>query len=133
MSRKKLWVNPNFTKELQQEMITFFSYSVRLYILHRLIFAFTIASIVQVLLSQEIVEKWVGVGSFMRGIFIGLVAGGMCPGGLLVILPIATGLLRTSATIWAIVAVLTGRSVWAVSRLPWNWGYWAVNLRQFAL
>jgi len=109
MSRKKLWVNPNFTKDLQQEMITFFSYSVRLYILHRLIFAFTITGIVQVLLSQEIVEKWVGMGSYMRGILIGLVAGGMYPGGLLVILPIATGLLRTSATIWAIVAVLTGR------------------------
>ena len=111
----------------------FFCYSVRLYILHRLIFAFTIAGIVQVLLSQEIVEKWVGVESGMRRILIGSVAGGMCPGGPLASLTIAAGLLRTSATIWAIVAVLAGRSVWAVSRLPWNWGYWAVNLRQFAL
>ena len=91
-------------------------------ILPLLAFAFIIAGMVQVLLPQETIAKWVGAESGIRGIVIGSVAGGLCPGGPFVSLPIAAGLLRSGAGIGTMVAFLTGWSIWAVSRLPMEVG-----------
>lgn len=88
-----------------------------------LIFAFIIAGMVQVLIPHEAVAKWVGVESGFRGILIGSVAGGLCPGGPFVSMPIAAGLFRAGAGIGTMVAFLTGWSVWAVSRLPLEIGF----------
>ncbi|MBW1738029.1 MAG: permease [Deltaproteobacteria bacterium] len=55
--------------------------SMTIEIIPLLIFAFIIAGMVQVLISQEIIARWVGTESGMRGILIGSVAGGLCPGG----------------------------------------------------
>ncbi|UCF84594.1 MAG: permease [Desulfobacteraceae bacterium] len=91
-------------------------------ILPLLVFAFIIAGMVQVLLPQETIAKWVGAESGIRGIVIGSVAGGLCPGGPFVSLPIAAGLLRSGAGLGTMVAFLTGWSIWAVSRLPMEVG-----------
>jgi uncharacterized membrane protein YraQ (UPF0718 family) len=91
-------------------------------ILPLLVFAFIIAGMIQVLLPHETIAKWVGADSGMRGIIIGSVAGGLCPGGPFVSLPIAAGLLRSGAGIGTMVAFLTGWSIWAVSRLPMEVG-----------
>ena len=87
-----------------------------------MIFAFIIAGMVQVLLSQELIAKWVGAESGMRGILIGSVAGGLCPGGPFVSLPVAAGLIRSGASIGTMVAFITGWSIWAVNRLPMEVG-----------
>ena len=63
-----------------------------------------------------------GTESGMRGILIGSVAGGLCPGGPFVSLPIAAGLLRSGASTGTMVAFITGWSIWAVSRLPMEVG-----------
>jgi uncharacterized membrane protein YraQ (UPF0718 family) len=91
-------------------------------ILPLLIFAFIIAGMVQALLSQGLVAKWVGQESGIRGILIGSVAGGLCPGGPFVSLPIAAGLLRGGAGVGTMVAFITGWSILAVSRLPMEVG-----------
>ena len=91
-------------------------------ILPLLVFAFIIAGMVQVLLPQETIAKWVGAESGIRGIVIGSVAGGLCPGGPFVSLHIAAGLLRSGAGLGTMVAFLTGWSIWAVSRLPMEVG-----------
>jgi len=91
-------------------------------ILPLLIFAFVIAGMVQVLLPQELISKWIGAESGLRGIFIGTVAGALVPGGPYVSLPIAAGLLRSGAGVGTMVAFLTGWSLWAVSRLPMEVG-----------
>jgi uncharacterized membrane protein YraQ (UPF0718 family) len=83
-----------------------------------LIFAFIIAGMVQTLLPYELIGKWVGAESGFRGILIGSVAGGFCPGGPYVSLPIAAGFLHSGASAGTMVAFLTGWSLWAVSRLP---------------
>lgn len=103
-------------------------------ILPLLIFAFIIAGMVQVLIPQQILSKWVGAESGMRGIFIGTVAGGFSPGGPYVSLPIAAGLLRSGASVGTIVAFLTGWSLWAVSRLPMEVGIlgWKLTLVRIA-
>lgn len=91
-------------------------------ILPMLIFAFIVAGMMQVLLPQALISKWIGKESGMRGIFIGTVAGGLCPGGPYVSLPIVAGLLRAGASIPTMVAFLTSWSLWAVSRLPMEIG-----------
>ena len=91
-------------------------------ILPLLLFAFTIAGMTQALLPQEMIAKWVGAESGLRGILIGSVAGGLCPGGPFVSLPIAAGLIRSGASMGTMVAFLTGWSLWAVSRLPMEVG-----------
>lgn len=87
-------------------------------ILPLLAFAFMVAGMVQALLPEEAVSRWVGTESGLRGILVGSVAGGLTPGGPFVSLPIAAGLLRSGAGAGTMVAFLTAWSLWAVSRLP---------------
>ena len=103
-------------------------------ILPLLIFAFIVAGMVQVLLPQELISKWIGAESGIRGIFIGTVAGALVPGGPYVSLPIAAGLLRSGAGVGTMVAFLTGWSLWAVSRLPMEVGIlgWKFTLIRLA-
>ena len=91
-------------------------------ILPLLICAFIVAGMVQTLLPRELLSKWVGAESGMRGVLIGSVVGGLAPGGPYVSLPIAAGLLRSGASIGTMVAFLTGWSLWAVARLPMEVG-----------
>lgn len=103
-------------------------------ILPLLIFAFVVAGMVQVLLPQELISKWIGAESGLRGIFIGTIAGAFAPGGPYVSLPVAAGLLRTGAGVGTMVAFLTGWSLWAVSRLPMEVGIlgWKFTLIRLA-
>jgi len=103
-------------------------------ILPLLVFAFIVAGMVQVILPQQLVLKWVGVESGMRGIIIGTLAGGLTPGGPYVSLPIIAGLLRSGASVGTLVAFLTGWSLWAVSRLPMEVGIlgWKFTLIRLA-
>lgn len=91
-------------------------------ILPLLVFAFIVAGMVQVLIPKELISKWVGEESGMRGILLGTVAGGLSPGGPFVSLPIAAGLMRSGAGIGTMVAYLTGWSLWAVARMPMEVG-----------
>jgi uncharacterized membrane protein YraQ (UPF0718 family) len=91
-------------------------------ILPLLVFAFIVAGMIQVLLPQELLNKWVGVESGWRGLFIGTIAGGLSPGGPYVSLPVVAGLLKSGASAGTMVAFLTGWSLWAVTRLPMEFG-----------
>lgn len=102
-------------------------------ILPLLIFAFIMAGMVQVLIPRELLSKWVGEESGMRGIFIGTIVGGLTPGGPYVSLPLVAGLLRAGAGVGTMVAFLTSWSLWAVSRLPLEigilgWKFWFARL-----
>jgi uncharacterized membrane protein YraQ (UPF0718 family) len=103
-------------------------------ILPLLIFSFIAAGMVQVLVSQQLLSKWVGTESGMRGIFIGTVAGAFAPGGPYVSLPVAAGLLQAGAGVGTMVAFLTGWSLWAFSRLPMEVGImgWEFTLIRIA-
>ena len=91
-------------------------------ILPLLIFAFIIAGMTQVLLPQDVIAKWIGTESGIRGIFVGTVAGAFAPGGPYVSLPIAAGLLNSGASVSTMVAFITGWSLWAITRLPMEVG-----------
>ncbi len=87
-----------------------------------LLCAFIVAGMIQVLLPQALVAKWVGQESGFRGIMIGCLAGGLAPGGPYVSLPIIAGLIKSGAGIGTVVSFLTGWSIWAVARLPMEVG-----------
>jgi uncharacterized membrane protein YraQ (UPF0718 family) len=91
-------------------------------ILPLLVFAFIVAGMIQTLIPKELIAKWVGAESGMRGILLGSIAGGLSPGGPFISLPIAAGLLKAGAGMGTMVAYLTGWSLWAVSRLPMEVG-----------
>ena len=103
-------------------------------ILPLLIFAFLVAGMVQVLLPHDLILKWVGVESGMKGILIGTLAGGLTPGGPYVNLPIVAALLRSGASVGTMVAFVTGWSLWAFARLPMEAGIigWKFTLIRFA-
>lgn len=87
-----------------------------------LVFALIVAGMVQVLLPRELLSKWIGAESGIRGILIGAAAGGLSPGGPYVNLPIVAGLLSSGASVGTMVAYLTGWSLWAINRLPMEVG-----------
>ena len=103
-------------------------------ILPLLIFAFIVAGMVNTILPHELLSKWIGAESGMKGIFIGTLAGAIAPGGPYVSLPLAAGLLRSGASIGTMVAFLTAWSLWAVGRLPMEVGIlgWRFTLIRFA-
>ena len=98
------------------------AFNMTLQILPLLIFAFIVAGMVQVMIPKELLAKWVGTESGMRGIFVGAIAGGLAPGGPYVSLPIVAGLLKSGASVGTMVAFLTGWSLWAIGRLPMEIG-----------
>jgi uncharacterized membrane protein YraQ (UPF0718 family) len=91
-------------------------------ILPLLVFAFIMAGMIQVLLPQELLAKWIGEESGIRGILLGTLAGGITPGGPYVSLPLAAGFLRAGAGVGTMVAFLTAWSLWAVARMPMEIG-----------
>lgn len=96
--------------------------SMTIEILPLLIFAFIVAGMIQILLSPELLSRWIGAKSGIRGILIGSIAGGFAPGGPYVSLPIAVGLLRSGASVGTMVAFITGWSLLAFGRLPMEVG-----------
>ena len=83
-----------------------------------LIFAFIIAGMIPLLVPQELISQWVGAESGFRGVLIGTAVGAFLPGGPFVTLPMAIGLLRIGASVGTMVALLTGWSLLAFSRMP---------------
>jgi uncharacterized membrane protein YraQ (UPF0718 family) len=98
-----------------------------------LVFAFIIAGMVQELIPKELISKWVGTESGWKGILLGSVAGGFTPGGPYVSLPLVAGLLKAGAGIGTMVAYLTAWSLWAVGRMPMEFGMlgWKFTLIRF--
>lgn len=97
-------------------------YKLLLQVIPLLIFAFIIAGLVQTMLPKELLSKWVGAESGLKGIIIGSLAGGITPGGPFVCMPIAAGFLQAGASMGTTVAFLTSWSLWSITRLPMEVG-----------
>jgi uncharacterized membrane protein YraQ (UPF0718 family) len=99
-----------------------------------LIFAFTVAGFLQVLLPRDLLAKWVGTSSGWRGLLIGTLAGALTPGGPYVSLPMVAILMKSGASAGTLVAFLTAWSLWAIARLPLDIGIvgWQFTLLRFS-
>jgi uncharacterized membrane protein YraQ (UPF0718 family) len=105
-----------------------------LQIIPLLVLAFIVAGMIQALVPVQLISRWIGAESGLRGILIGTLMGGIAPGGPYVSMPIAAGLLRVGASTGTMVAFLTSWSLWAVTRLPMEIGImgWKFTLIRLA-
>lgn len=83
-----------------------------------LIAAFLIAGLIQTLVTKEVVTRWLGAGSGWRGIALACMGGALIPGGPYVYYPIAAALLQAGANLGVLVAFVTAKNLWTMTRLP---------------
>jgi len=83
-----------------------------------LLAAFLIAGLVQTLVGTEVVERWLGASSGWRGIALACLGGALIPGGPYAYYPIAAALLHAGAGLGVLVAFVTAKNLWSLSRLP---------------
>ncbi|MGB7062324.1 MAG: permease [Candidatus Zixiibacteriota bacterium] len=87
-------------------------------VLPLLIAAFLIAGMVQVLVPKELIARWLGPESGLKGILLGSLAGGLTPGGPVVNFPIVASIYKAGAGIGTVVAYVTAWSLVSVVRFP---------------
>jgi len=83
-----------------------------------LVAAFLVAGLIPVLITPEVVKRWLGASAGWRGILLGCVGGALMPGGPYVYYPIAAVLLHNGASLGVLVAFVTAKNLWSLSRLP---------------
>jgi len=83
-----------------------------------LLFAFLIAGLIQTLVTQELVSRWLGAQSGWRGLLLAGLGGALIPGGPYVYYPITAALLRSGAGLGVLVTFVSAKNLWSVTRLP---------------
>lgn len=83
----------------------------------RLLLGFALAGLVQVLVPRQLIAKWLGHASGLRGILIGSYIGIIMPGGPYVMLPIIASIYRAGAGVGPVIALLTGRAMLGIQML----------------
>jgi uncharacterized membrane protein YraQ (UPF0718 family) len=83
-----------------------------------LLLGFAIAGLAQVLIPKELITRWLGAESGIRGILVGCVAGGLVPGAPYATFPLVASLYQAGASLGAVVGFVSAWSLWSVSRLP---------------
>jgi uncharacterized membrane protein YraQ (UPF0718 family) len=85
-----------------------------------LLSAFLVAGMTQTLVSRDLVKRWLGSQAGWRGIIIACLGGALIPGGPYVYYPIAGALLHSGAGLGVLIAFVTAKNLWSVSRLPYE-------------
>ncbi len=83
-----------------------------------LVAAFLVAGLIQALVTREMVTRWLGAGSGWWGILLACLGGALMPGGPYVYYPIAAALLQAGASLGVLVAFVTAKNLWSMTRLP---------------
>ena len=83
----------------------------------RMIAAFIIAGLIQVIVPPEIIARWMGKESGSKGIFIGMILGTLTPGGPMMQFPIIASLYKSGIGIGPLVSYLTAWSLLGFQRL----------------
>ncbi len=83
-----------------------------------LIAAFLTAGLIQSLIKEQTVKYWLGSQSGWGGLLLACLAGALIPGGPYVYYPIAGALLKTGAGLGVLVAFISAKNLWSISRIP---------------
>ena len=83
-----------------------------------LIAAFLTAGLIQVLVKEDTVSRWLGSKSGWRGLLLACLGGALIPGGPYVYYPIAAALLHTGAGLGVLIAFISAKNLWSFSRSP---------------
>lgn len=76
-----------------------------------------LASIVEVMLPKRVVERWLGVGSGVKGIVVATFAGAFTPGGPFLAFPMVLALYRAGADWVPLITYITSWSILSMPRL----------------
>ena len=85
-------------------------------ILPSMVLAFIAAGMITVVLPRELMTRWMGEESGLRGIFIATMAGTFTPGGPFIQFPIVAALLKSGAGIAPLMAYISAWSLLGVNR-----------------
>lgn len=91
--------------------------SLMLEITPRMIAAFTLAGLFQAIVPQEVIVRWMGHGSGVKGILIGMSLGGVTPGGPMTHFPVIASLFKMGVGVGPLVAYLTAWSLFGLQRV----------------
>lgn len=93
-----------------------------------LVVVFVMSGFVEVLLSRELVAKWLSSDAGVRGVLVAWLAGILTPGGGPIGLPLAASLSRAGAGTSVIVTYLTSMSLLSFIRVPMEAGVCGAKL-----
>ena len=93
------------------------SVSMTLDVLPRLVAAFLLAGFVEVLMPRDLIRKWIGDKSGLKGVLIASLAGALTPGGPIASFPLIAALYKLGADFGPLVAYLTAWELIAVQRM----------------
>jgi uncharacterized membrane protein YraQ (UPF0718 family) len=83
----------------------------------RMFAAFLIAGLIQAVVPEELIADWMGQGSGMRGIFIGMAVGTFTPGGPMTHFPIIASFLKIGIGVGPLISYLTAWSILGLQRI----------------
>ena len=83
-----------------------------------LIVSFILIGQLQVLLSKELLDKWLQKFSGIKGIFISAIAGGFFPGGPYIYYPFISTFLEKKLPFYIFIAFIFGKHVYDFARIP---------------
>lgn len=87
-----------------------------LHILPTMLLAFVAAGLVSVLLPRELMSRWLGEESGLRGMIIATMAGAFTPGGPFIQFPIVAALFKAGAGVAPLMSYITAWSILGVNR-----------------
>jgi uncharacterized membrane protein YraQ (UPF0718 family) len=85
-------------------------------ILPAMVLAFIAAGMVSVILPRELMSRWLGEQSGLRGLMIATLAGSLTPGGPFVQFPIVAALFKAGAGVAPLMTYITAWSILGVNR-----------------
>ena len=83
----------------------------------RMIAAFTLAGLIQAVVPQDVIVGWMGHGSGLKGILIGMSLGTVTPGGPMTHFPIVASLFKVGVGVGPLVSYLTAWSLFGLQRI----------------
>jgi uncharacterized membrane protein YraQ (UPF0718 family) len=86
-------------------------------VLPNLILGFTLAGFLYVILPQDLIVRWMGHESGLRGLFIGTAAGMLTPGGPFTHFPILASFLSKGAAVGPVCAYIAAWALIGVNRI----------------
>ena len=76
-----------------------------------LLLGFLLAGLLDVLIPQPVLSRWLGGERLAQGILVGWLAGLLMPGGPYVFFPVAANLVKSGAAPGALIALLTAKTL----------------------
>jgi uncharacterized membrane protein YraQ (UPF0718 family) len=87
------------------------------FVLPRMVVALFLAGLMQVLVPQDFVSRYLGQGGGLRGLVLATLAGVVTPGGPMVTMPFMVALANSGAALAPLVAYMTAWSLFGLQRI----------------